>query len=344
MTPATNRDGGPNLTCAAPWRPDGRLLIIGEAMIELRSVCLGSQTIVGYGGDTINTAVYAAREGRQHGFRVQFLSALGDDPMSESMIAAWRDEGIDTDAVERIPGKLPGIYSISTNRCGERQFYYWREASAVRQLFRAGTADDILAQIRCCDYLYLTGITLSVLPERARHSLLSAVRGLRNSGIKLVFDSNYRPSLWKSASEARGSIRAMLAEAHIALLSAGDERQLWDDDGPESTLDRVQTLGVAEIVIKDGSGPCWLEYGGRRRRFPVITGPLPVDTTAAGDAFNGAYIVARATGDSPEIATRRGLVVSAEVIGHSGAIVPRSLFVGSRSVVTDAPDFDGMSR
>src|SRR4051794_13817570 len=98
---------------------------IGECMIELRQMPDGSLTRF-YGGDTLNTAVYLARLGAA----VDYVTALGDDPLSDEMIAGWRDEQIGTTRVVRLAGKLPGLYMIETNSAGERRFYHWREASA----------------------------------------------------------------------------------------------------------------------------------------------------------------------------------------------------------------------
>src|SRR4051794_32818068 len=102
---------------------------LGECMIELKQAGGGLYSR-GYGGDTLNTAVYLARLGVD----VDYITALGDDPMSEQMIAAWTAEGVGTQRVLRLAGKLPGIYLIQTDESGERRFFHWRESSAARSL------------------------------------------------------------------------------------------------------------------------------------------------------------------------------------------------------------------
>jgi 2-dehydro-3-deoxygluconokinase len=95
-----------------------KIACIGECMIELTQVSEG-QLARGYGGDTLNTAVYLARLGSY----VDYISALGDDPWSDEMIAGWRAEGVGTDHVARVSGKLPGLYMIETGADGERRFF-----------------------------------------------------------------------------------------------------------------------------------------------------------------------------------------------------------------------------
>ncbi len=84
----------------------------------------------GYGGDTLNTAVYLARLG----VGVDYITALGDDSLSDEMIAGWAAEGVGTRRVARLPGKLPGLYMIQTDDKGERRFFHWRDSAAARSL------------------------------------------------------------------------------------------------------------------------------------------------------------------------------------------------------------------
>src|SRR6185503_19257010 len=103
-----------------------------ECMIEL-SEAAGGLLARSYGGDTLNTAVYLARLG----VAVDYVTALGDDP--------WRAEGVGTDLVVRVPGRLPGLHLISTDRGGQRRFYYWRDSAPARLLFELPQTPDLAA-------------------------------------------------------------------------------------------------------------------------------------------------------------------------------------------------------
>src|SRR5215470_13793273 len=168
-----------------------RVAAIGECMIELRHT--DAQTLkLGFGGDTLNTAVYLARAGRSADIAVDYVTALGDDLYSENMLAAWREEGIGIDLVARLPGRLPGLYIIRTDERGERPFTYFRSAAAARDMLREGR-DALLAE-RLTGYacLYLSGITLSVLDDAQRRALMTILDRLRSGGTQIAFDSNYR--------------------------------------------------------------------------------------------------------------------------------------------------------
>ena len=298
------------------------IVVVGEAMIELARLALGAAAKVAYGGDTINTAVYLARTARDGGLRVRYLTALGDDPLSDQMLLAWRQEGIETDLVRRIPGKLPGIYSIVTDSAGERRFLYWRDTSAAREMLKNESAASLTARLEGCGWLYFTGITLAILALEARKKLVAAAAQLRSSGVSIAFDSNYRAALWPSAEAARAAIGNAITVTDLALLSADDERTLWDDASPRDTLRRTEELGVREVVVRDGVRPCWIRHAGAVQALPAQS-VEPVDTTAAGDAFNAAYLAARIAKLAPPDAARSGHELAARVIRHRGAIMPR---------------------
>src|ERR687898_1580757 len=136
-----------------------RVASIGECMIELRH---RSATVLdlAYGGDTLNTAVYLARLTRDREASVHYVTAVGDDAYSDGMLAMWQDERIATDLVARLPGRLPGLYTIRTDARGERSFTYWRSAAAARDMLRSERARDIPDRLVGHDLLYLSGITL----------------------------------------------------------------------------------------------------------------------------------------------------------------------------------------
>src|ERR1700744_3053651 len=141
---------------------------IGECMIELKQAGDGLYSL-GYGGDTLNTAVYLARLGN----KVRYVTALGDDPMSDEMVMGWAGEGIDTAHVIRLPGKLPGLYLIRTDDRGERQFFHWRESAAARCLMDLDEAADILAALQDCSHVYFSAITLSIYADNGRQRLFA---------------------------------------------------------------------------------------------------------------------------------------------------------------------------
>lgn len=296
-----------------------RAASIGECMIELAPRD-GGLYALGFGGDTLNTAVYMARLG----MRVDYLTAMGDDPYSERMIAAWAGEGVGVGKVRRLPGRLPGLHLIETDARGERRFYYWRDRAPARELFRLDDTPALLADIAGYELVYLSGISLSLYGDEGRAALIGALDETRRRGGRVAFDSNYRPRNWPDAAAARAAMAELMRRADIALLSFDDERALWGDASPADAARRAAALGPAEVVVKNGQEPAVLIVSGAK---PAAIAPeaqaRPRDTTAAGDSFNAAYLAARRAGASPADAARAGHRLAAAVIRHPGAIIPR---------------------
>ncbi|MEO3429021.1 sugar kinase [Pelagibius sp. CAU 1746] len=300
-----------------------RIASIGECMIELSETAGGDGAMhLTFGGDTLNTAVYLARSLGDCDAEVHYVTALGDDPFSDEMLAAWQGEGLKTDQVRRLPGRLPGLYIIRTDENGERSFHYWRNAAAARELCRPEQAEALKGALAGFDLVYLSGITLGILDAESRGRLFGLLETLKQGGCRIAFDTNYRPRLWESPEEAREAATKVLSLADIALPTFEDDAALFGDTGPEATVERLFGLGVEEVVVKCGAEPCVI---GRRRGIARVTGEKvekPLDTTAAGDSFNGAYLAARLAGAGPEEAAAAGHRLAARVIATKGAIIP----------------------
>lgn len=302
------------------------IAVIGECMIELSQK--GSDLSRGFGGDTLNTAVYVARQVSKQNLNVHYVTALGTDSFSNEMLAAWQQENIDTSLIQRLDNKLPGLYVIETDSTGERTFYYWRNDAAARFWLTSPQADEICQRLEKFDYLYLSGISLAILDSASRQRLLTLLRACRANGGKVIFDNNYRPRLWQSKEETQQAYRDMLTCTDIAFLTLDDEDMLWGEKPIEQVIERTQNLGVSEIVIKRGADSCivWVKEGFEAHQDDVPAVKLPkekvVDTTAAGDSFSAGYLAVRLTGGSAHDAAVRGHLTASTVIQYRGAIIP----------------------
>ena len=299
------------------------LAVIGECMIELSQQ--GAQLTRGFGGDTLNTAVYLARQTPEQALQVHYVTALGTDSFSGEMLQAWRQEKIETGLIQQLENKLPGLYVIETDAAGERTFYYWRNDAAARYWLAGPQADELCARLAQFDYLYLSGISLAILAPADRTKLLALLRRCRANGGQVIFDNNYRPRLWPSREETQQAYREVLACTDIAFLTLDDEELLWGGQPIERVVARTQALGVGEIVIKRGADACLVfSAEGERLEVPAIALPPErvVDTTAAGDSFSAGYLAERLSGGSAQQAAQRGHLLAAAVIQHRGAIIP----------------------
>jgi 2-dehydro-3-deoxygluconokinase len=291
-----------------------RLVAIGECMVEMAAAGNGLFR-QGFAGDTFNAAWHARRQ-LGGDWSVDYVTALGDDSMSAKMLAFMEDERIGTSHVRRIKGRCPGLYLIELKN-GERQFNYWRDTSAARAL-----ADDpkaLEAAVAGADAVFFSGITLAILAPAARQVFLEVIAASR---VPLIaFDSNIRMRLWPAAEQARAAIQAASRLATLALPTLADEVALFGDEGLDQVASRYRNAGTAEVVVKNGSDPALVAWPQGRLLIGPEAAVSPVDTTGAGDSFNGAYLAARLSGRSPAEAARLAHATATRVIMAYGALV-----------------------
>jgi 2-dehydro-3-deoxygluconokinase len=294
-----------------------RVACIGECMVELKQAD-GGLFSRGYGGDTLNTAVYLARLGAG----ADYITALGDDPLSDEMVAGWAAEGIGTERVVRLRGKLPGLYMIQTDDEGERRFFHWRDSAAARSLMDLPETPEILNALASYDVVYLSAITLSLYSPEGRARLFAAIKRARERGTRFAFDTNFRERGWPDPEIARSVFREAFEISDIVLASLEDLLPLFPYESDDELLSRMPS---AEVVLKLPIPATVLRVEGvlHQTKAEPLQAPV-VDTTAAGDSFAAAYVAARLLGAEPIEAARAGHRLAGVVVCHPGAIIPRA--------------------
>ncbi|HEU0222085.1 MAG TPA: sugar kinase [Paracoccaceae bacterium] len=303
------------------------LLAIGEAMLEFSGDGAGGWR-QGFAGDTLNTAWYARALLDRGKWDVEYLTRLGRDRYSDRMAGFMADNGIGTAHIQRDEARRPGLYLIELE-AGERSFTYWRENSAARRL-----ADDEPALARAmagADAIYLSGITLAILSPDRRALLIQLLAAATRRGALTAFDPNIRPALWENAAAIRENLTRAAAAAALVLPSFDDEARAFGDASPEATAARYRAAGSGEVVVKNGGAPTFLSWADQTRTVAPPRIAEPVDTTGAGDSFNGGYLAARLSGRPPEEAAREGHRVAGIVVGRHGAIIPQADVAVSRT-------------
>lgn len=296
---------------------------IGEAMIEL---CHQTDRTLSmsFAGDSLNTSVYLSRLHSATKTQINYITLLGTDPYSQMMLADWQREGINTQYIDQLSDKLPGLYLIRTDATGERSFYFYRSQSAARELFNAEHAAKYESALLNMDYLYLSNITLAILDTEKYTRLISLLEKAKKKDITIIFDTNYRARLWPHVEAAQKATQDVMRLVDIALVTQEDEVQLFGDQTPEQTAERLHRFGAKEVVVKCGAQPCVVSYAGERRWVPGEIVTNVVDTTSAGDAFNAGYLAARLQNYSPMDAARSGHILASTVIQYPGAIIPQA--------------------
>ena len=299
-----------------------QFVAIGECMLEVQANGFGP-SVLSYGGDTFNTAVYLSRCAASSQIEVSYATGLGTDHLSQTLRKEWKDLGLNLNAVEYIEGRLPGMYLIETDSKGERTFHFWRENSAARAYFQASVTalEKNLNQFDC---LYFSGISLAILDGASRTRLFTLLKQALLNGSRVVFDNNYRPKLWPDRKMAQEVYLQAFAACHTAMITLDDHQAVFECASLDDALVHAKKLAIPEVVIKRGANDTLVrqENTFEWHSIPTQSVNQVIDTTAAGDSFAAGYLSRRLCGASAEIAAAFGNALAARVIQYRGALIP----------------------
>ncbi|MEV5009230.1 sugar kinase [Streptomyces sp. NPDC055692] len=294
------------------------ILAVGEPLLEFNARIDGARPVqgddaftVGYGGDTSNFAVAAARSGALTGY----VTRIGDDDFGAAFLRLWEREGIGTDHVVREAGGQTGIYFISRTQ-SESRFTYYRAHSCASRLAPRDIPADAVSRARL---VHLTGITQAISPS-ACDAGFHAMELARRAGTLVSYDPNLRPALWP-AERARAVIMRGVELCDIALPNLEEGRALTGEDEPHAVLDAFVRRGPTTVVLKMGARGALLAHQGTVTRID----PHPVrqvDPTGAGDTFDGAFAARLLDGTPAPEAARYAAAAAALTTTGPGAVTP----------------------
>ena len=290
---------------------------IGECMVEIASRDEGG-LCQNFAGDVLNSLWYA-RGFLPDGWKAEFFTGFGADRISEEMRQFIEGAGISCQHCPTFSDRTVGLYLIHLGN-GERSFSYWRDTSAARSMARDISA--LWARVAKADLVYLSGISLAILPPEHRQVFLGEIReNMRNNAI-LAFDPNIRPRLWEDRDVMLDTLSRAGGISDIVLPSFEDEAINFGDRDPHETARRYLDLGAKLVVVKNGADPTIAFRKDDRFEMPVEAVQKLVDSTAAGDSFNGAFLARMLSGCGVPKAMEAAQRCSARVVSQRGALVP----------------------
>ena len=295
---------------------------IGECMAEIQARDDGLYRL-GFAGDTLNTAWYMRALTRPQDMAVDYVTAVGTDPLSAKMLAFLRANGVGTRFIREISDRTVGLYLITLTGA-ERNFTYWRSSSAARLL--AENREVLAASLAHADAIYFSGITLAILSPAHRRNLLAVLQEMKLRGAIVAFDSNARRRLWPSDRAMKAAMIEGYKACTLALPTFSDDQALFGDATPAECAKRIAGYGVKEIVVKDGGNPCVVSLDTKQFSVAPDTVQNIVDTTGAGDSFNAGYLAARMSNQEPVDAAKLGHRVAGRVIRERGALLAMASF------------------
>ena len=289
------------------------LVALGEPMIEFNQVRPDDAASYrqGYGGDTSNCAIAAARLGA----RTAYVTRLGDDTFGRLFVELWRNEGVDVSGVGIDPDAPTAIYFVTHGPQGH-EFSYLRAGSAAS---RMRPADLPLALIRDAKVMHVSGISQAISAS-ACDSVFAAIDCARAAGVKVSYDSNLRLKLWP-LQRARATITATIALCDWFVPSFEEAALLSGAAEPQAILDWCHARGAPLVALKMGADGCWISTATLRERVPGNRVDA-IDATGAGDCFDGAFATRLVAGDTPLAAARYANAAAALATTGYGAVAP----------------------
>jgi 2-dehydro-3-deoxygluconokinase len=265
----------------------------------------------GFGGDSSNLVIAAARQGARTGY----VTALGDDVYGRMFLALWRDEGVDASGV-KIDGAAPTAIYFVTHADGRHHFTFFRAGSAASRFAPADLPADIVSRARV---VHFSGISLAISAS-ACDACYAAAHAAKAAGRLVSFDTNLRLKLW-SKERARAAILDMMRIADICLPSFDDVAELTGLADPDRLVDLALDLGARTVALKLGADGTIVATGAERHRIPPYRVEA-VDATGAGDTFGGAFLARLLKGDDIRAAGRYAAVAAALATTGYGAVEP----------------------
>jgi 2-dehydro-3-deoxygluconokinase len=290
------------------------IVSLGEPLVEfLRAEHseIGTHYRPGFGGDTSNAAIAAARQGAWVGY----LTALGRDVFGDAIMELWSDEDVDAAEVRRRPDAPTGIYFVDPHPSG-RRFSYFRKGSAASLYGPDDLPADYIAGARV---LHLSAITQAISASM-RAASFAAIGIARAAGTTVSFDTNLRLTLWP-LEQARATIALALAMSDIVFPSEDEAVELWGLHDADAVLDHVLAFGPKIVALKRGDRGAVVATPDRR--VEITPAPsTPVDSTGAGDAFAGGFLARYLETDDPFEAAHYAARVAAGAVSGYGAVAP----------------------
>jgi 2-dehydro-3-deoxygluconokinase len=301
-----------------------KAIFLGECMIELSgdisSLENNSSNIkINFGGDTYNSAVYFSRltNNKTNTF---YSTALGKDNFSKKMISRFKNENIKCDYIRTDGENPPGLYSIEINEKGERSFSYWRDQSPSKYIFLGSKGKKLVKDINNADVFYYTGISAGILDEKQRKDLIN----IGSTATICGFDFNYRSQLHYNKKVSQLLFNEINNRVDIHFVSFDDARELFKIKNPLEIFEIINEKKNLILIRYKNS----IIFKNKQQEIKTVTVPHGevVDTTAAGDAFNGSFLAIM--NNNKNVPVEENILIShsvtREVIKHRGAIISKN--------------------
>ena len=291
------------------------LCSIGEAMIEISNIknSLYNQS---FAGDTLNFCNYLDKK-KLNAF---FLSAIGKSEINQSLLDFVKSKNISTKYIKQINQFEVGLYLIKNKDNGEKQFFYWRDESAAKHYFNNIDFLNLYKELKNFDYIYFSGITLSIIHISKLNNFIKLLRLLKSKKIKIVFDFNIRPTRWNKKN-LNNFLDSVVKFVDICFLS-GEDMNYWKNKNNIKSYEQiVRKYKIKHSIFRKNAKFTYVFLNKTRYVFRNKLLKKVVDTSGAGDGFNAAYLSNFIVNNDPVLALKAGSSLGSKIVMKKGAIV-----------------------
>lgn len=285
----------------------GHILVVGSLNMDLVAraphhpapgeTVLGGEFMTFAGGKGANQAVAAARLGAA----VKMVGRVGEDSFADALLEGLRENGVDVSFIVRDAGAPTGVALITVDADGQNAIVVAPGANARL------TPTDIDAS----EELFRGASVLLLQLESPLDSVNRATELARKHSVPIVL--NPAPALELSASLISAVDYLIPNEGELALLVGMDL-----DTPVQTAVERLQANGASRVIVTLGEAGAFVCDG--EENIEISGHPAHiVDTTAAGDAFVGAFAVGITEGKSMLEAARFGNAAGAIAVSRAGA-------------------------
>ncbi len=277
------------------------LVCRAERMPRWGETLRGRSFAMGPGGKGSNQAIAAARQGAS----VHLISRLGRDSFADMARRIYADEGIDTRHVSEDAERTTGTASITVDDAsGENAIVIVPGACDTLGLGEVDAADAAIA----ASGLFISQLELPL--EVCQHGMARA----RHHGVPVLLNPAPGMAVPDSVLERVDYITPNESEA-AALTGRAVETDAQVADAARALHDR----GIPHVLITLGERGVFVSSNGEGQIIPAVRAGDPVETTGAGDAFNGGLATALVAGRPLLEAARYGNAVAGLSVTRPGA-------------------------
>lgn len=264
-----------------------------------------------FGGAESNVAIGLSKLG----FKVGWISRVGDDEFGKGLVSFIKGEGVDVSQVKTDDTHPTGLYFKEMRTTTEFRVQYYRKGSAAS---RMRVKDINEAYLKQAKYLHITGIT-PALSDNCYEVVMHAVKLAKKHGVTIVFDPNLRKNLW-SEDKAREVLLEIISHADIVLPGLDEGEFLYGTRDIGEIGKNIIRAGASLVVIKNGADGAYYLTEEEMEHVPVSIASEVRDPVGAGDGFCAGFLSGLLDGLTLKESVSRGNLVGSIVVKVEGDV------------------------